>query len=168
MDMNPQGLDGFHRDLADRFGALGKLFSQLDTPASAREFLDSLVAGNGDHSRLALDDLQVGVLGKCFWLRSIVERVISTPSGYVLECRLRDDLTMTEKALYLAIARRHRQTAVAGAMEALRDLSTAAPIIPAGPFLDELRANGLVHCTQRMTYDTSTALVLGRPERSCV
>jgi hypothetical protein len=168
MDKKAASLEGFHRDLADRFGALGKLFSQLDTPTAAREFLDSLLAGNGDHARLAVDDLQVGVLGKCFWLRSIVERVVSTPTGYVLECRLREDLSGAEIALYVTIARRHRQAAVPGAMEAMRELGTGAPIIPQGPFLEELRANHLVTCERRMTYDTSTALILGKPERVCV
>jgi hypothetical protein len=41
-------------------------------------------------------------------------------------------------------------------------------VIPPGAFLDELKANGLVTCESRMTYDTNTILVLGKPEQVCV
>jgi hypothetical protein len=42
------------------------------------------------------------------------------------------------------------------------------PEIPPGPFLEELKANGLVTCDKKPKHDVSTVVVLGKPERVCV
>jgi len=41
-------------------------------------------------------------------------------------------------------------------------------VVLPGPFLDELKLNGLVTCTVETIYDTSTTLVFSNPERVCI
>jgi hypothetical protein len=42
-------------------------------------------------------------------------------------------------------------------------------VIPPGPFLDDLRRNGLVDCEPgEQTYDSGLTRILGLPERVCV
>jgi hypothetical protein len=168
MEKGDSNLDDLYRDFADRFRALSQLFGQLGSPERAQELLDSLISEDAEAFTRLVDRVDYPMqVGKCFWVREIVERIVSTPSGFVEECWLRDDLTLQERMLFFQIAFRHRQvTPVAGGMEVtLRD---GRSIIPAGPFLDELKANGLVTCALRMTYDTSTTLGLSKPERICI
>lgn len=162
-------LGEMYQDYANRFVTLSKLFGALSGPDGVQQLMESLT---GDEPR-AFAELIRGVefpgTEKCFWVREIVERVITTPTGFVTDCYLRDDLTPDERGLYLSIAFRHRrETPVAQSMEATIQEYTGRRVIPPGPFLEELKANNLVTCEDRMTYDTSTQLVLGRPERHCV
>ncbi|WP_035348562.1 hypothetical protein [Edaphobacter aggregans] len=169
MEKCDSNLDELYQDLADRFGALGRLFSQLNSPKATQELLNSLSAGDAAAFDRLIDRVELPLLGKCFWVREIIERVVVTPTGLVTECWLRDNLTPTERSLYYSIAFRHsRTTPIAKSMEVTLQLYTGRLIIPPGAFLDELKANGLVTCGTRMTYDTSTTLPPGRPERVCV
>jgi hypothetical protein len=81
---------------------------------------------------------------------------------------LRDDLTTEERVLYLSIATRHgARIPLTEAQEAMMTLGQG-PEIPPGPFLEELKANGLVTCDKKPKHDVSTVVVLGKPERVCV
>ena len=162
-------LDALYQDLADRFAAVGRLFVQLSSPKATQELLDNLATGNAAALNRLVDGVELSLFGKCFWIREIIERVVSTPTGLVEDCWLREDLTPAERVLYLVIAFRHsRATPVAKSMQVTLQPEIGRRLIPPGPFLDELKANGLVTCELRMTYDTSTTLVLGRPERACL
>jgi len=160
--------DELYGDVSRRFEAVSQLFDRLRTPKATEELLVGLVRGDGATINRLLDGIEVPVVGKCFWLRSVVERVLSTPTGYVTECWIRDNLTQSEKMLLLLISLRHTRDKVAAkAMEVTLNVD-GRRVVPPGEFLDELKANGLVDCAQRMTYDTGTALVLGPPENVCV
>jgi len=100
-------------------------------------------------------------------VREIIEQVMITPTGLVEECWLRDNLTQDEWASYRRIVMQHRQLApVAESMEVT--LPGGRALIPPGAFLEDLKANGLVSCESRMTYDTSMAPGLSKPERTCI
>jgi hypothetical protein len=163
-------LEGLHGDLAGRFSALSQLFAEFGSPKGARQLIDTLVSGDAAAFNKLIDPLDIPdipPLGKCFWVREIIDRVVVT-STLVEVCTLRDDLTGAELVLYLSIARRH------GALIPLTEAEDAIAAlgdgegIPPGPFLDELKTNGLVTCTTRVKHDVSTKLALGKPERVCV
>jgi hypothetical protein len=163
-------LEDLHRNLADRFSALSRLFAEFGSPKGAQRLVDTLVSGDAAAFNQLIDPLDVPdipQLGKCFWVREIIDRVVVTAT-LVEVCTLRDDLSGTELVLYLSIARRHGAliplTPAEDAITALGD----GEGIPPGPFLDELKANGLVTCTVRVKYDASTKLGLGKPERVCI
>ena len=170
MKKSESNVDVFYQDLADRFGALGRFFSQLSSPNASRELLKILEAGDAAAFNQLVDRVELPLLGKCFWVREIIERVVVTPTGFVEECWLSDNLTPTELLLYYSIAYRHSHATppIAKSMEVTFQVDIGRRVIPPGAFLDELKAHGLVTCVLRMTYDTSTTLVLGRPERVCV
>lgn len=169
MEKRDSSLDELYQDLADRFGALGRLFTEISSPKTAQELLNSLATEDAAAFNRLVDRVELPLLGKCFWVREIIERVVATPTGLVEDCWLRDDLTSDERSLYFLIALRYRQgTPIAGSMQVALQENLGRRVIPPGAFLDELKANGLVTCESRMTYDTSTILVLGKPERVCV
>lgn len=164
--MNPDPvLDGLYSELAGRFGALSKLFGQLSSPKAAQDLIAGLTSEKDGHFKLLTDQLDIPMLGKCVWLREIIERVVSTSTGFATECWLRDDLTPAERLVYLRIAWRNMQVHRTANPVLVRNGRT---IIPPGPFLDELRANGLVHCENVPTYESSLTLTLSRPERICL
>lgn len=167
MEKRDSNLNSLHDELAGRFGALSQLFGKLSSSKASQELLDSLTSGDAAAFNQLIDIVDMPILGKCFWVREIIERVVVTPAGFVEECWLRDSLTPSERGLYLQIAFRHRQEKpVAQSMEVT--IQTGHAVIPPGPFLDELKANGLVTCDLRMTYDTSAIAVMSKPERVCV
>jgi len=169
MKKHDSNLDELYQDLADRFGALGQLLTELSSPKATQELLGSLAAGDAAAYNRLIDRVDLPLIGKCFWLREVIERIMETPTGFVEDCWLRDDMTPAERSLYFLIAFRHRRgTPIAKSMEVTMQESLGHRVIPPGAFLDELKANGLVTCESRMTYDTSTILVLGKPERVCV
>ena len=167
MEIRDLDLHGMYQDLADRFGALSRLFGELSSPDVTKELLDSLTLADGAKPFPKLVDINIPIVGKCFWLRELIEHVVTTPAGFVEECRVRDDLTPSEFGLYFSLAWRHRDPSLVGKQKgmAIRDTSAA---IPAGPFLDALKANGLVTCKDVMTYNTSVTLVFGQPEKMCI
>ena len=107
------------------------------------------------------------MVGKCFWLRQLIEQVIITPTGFVEVCRVRENLTPSEIGLYFSLAWQYRDRTLVGKQlaGAIHDTSR---VVPPGPFLDELKVNGLVTCKYEMTYDTSIKLVFSNPEWVCI
>src|SRR5258708_3657765 len=168
MEKQESNLDGLHQDLAKRFGALSQLFGQLGSPRAVQELLDGLTSEDGTAFKQFVDRVDFPMLGKCFWLRELVERVLSTPSGLVPgDCWLRDNLTPQERQLYLQIAVRHRS--MDGIKSTEVTLQNGHRVIPPGPFLDELKTNRLVTCDpSRQTFDTTLTLAFSRPELVCV
>lgn len=165
---NPNSdLDGMYQELAERFGALSRLFGQLSSPDAAKELLDSLTLADVAKPFPQIVDIPIHMVGKCFWLRQLIEQVIITPTGFVEVCRVRDNLTPSEIEVYFPIAWRHRDRTLVGKQTAgaIHDTSR---IVPPGPFLDELKVNGLVTCRYEMTYDTSIKLVFSNPELLCI
>jgi hypothetical protein len=163
-------LDGLYKDLAVRFSGLSQLFGQLGTPEAVADLFASLVSDDAEPFNKFIDPFEIPVLGKCLWVREVIERVVVTPTGLVQECWLRDDLTPAERWLYIRIAMRHRQLTPVGVGVGTPtfQIIEGHAIIPPGPFLDELQANGLVTCETRMTYETSTVLGFSKPERVCI
>jgi hypothetical protein len=163
-------LEGLYRDLAERFNALSQLFAEFGSPKGARQLVDTLVSGDAAAFNRLIDPLDIPTippLGKCFWVREIIDRVVVTQT-LVEVCTLREGLSGAELALYLSIARRHGALIpLTTAEEAITALGDGEGI-PPGPFLDELKANGLVTCTTKVKKDVSTKLALGKPERVCV
>jgi hypothetical protein len=167
MEESDSNLNSLYDELAGRFGALSQLFAKLSSSKASQELLDSLTSGDSAAFNHLIDSVDIPILGKCFWVREIVEHVVVTPVGFVEECWLRDNLTPTERGLYLQIASRHRQEkTVAKLMEVT--IQTGHAVIPPGPFLDELKANGLVTCELHMAYDASVSAIMSKPERVCI
>src|SRR5262245_28360735 len=107
MEKSDYRLDEVYQDLANRFGALSRLFSQLSSLEATRELLDSVAAGDAAAFNRIIDRVEFPLLGKCFWVRELIERVVATPTGWVEECWLRDNLTPDEQILYILTAFRH-------------------------------------------------------------
>ena len=162
----------FSEEIADRFRALSEVFEQLGRPEAAAELLETLIDGDSKAFGRLTDSLTLPVLNKCFWLRELIEHVIVTPAGFVEDCWLRDDLTPAELSTYLRIVVRHHQLTKLGTLasgaSATVTLRDGHNVISPGPFLDELKANGLVTCKLRMTYEESIKLVLSAPELVCI
>jgi hypothetical protein len=171
MNKSDFDLDSLYQDLAARFRALSGLFSLLGTQEAVQQLIENLVSGDAEAFARLIEPVEIPnipQLGKCFWLREIIERVTVTPT-LVEVCVLRDNLTPAERILYIQIARRY------GALIPLRDAELAlwrlgeGPEIPPGPFLDELKANGLVTCKTEVKYDVSTTQgPFGKPQRVCI
>jgi hypothetical protein len=170
MEKREFDIDTLYEDLAGRFRALGQLFDQFGSRDGAHKLVDSLISEDGAaFNRLIepVDIPSIPQLGICAWVREIIDRVVVTPTR-VEVCVLREDLTPEERALYLSIAMRHGAVIpLTEAQEAIMTLGQG-PEIPPGPFLEELKANGLVHCDDKDKHDVSTVVVLGKPERVCV
>ena len=163
-------LDGLYQDLAGRFRALSGLFDQLGSQEAVQQLLENIISGDAEAFSRIIEPVEISnipQLGKCFWLKEIIERVIVTPT-LVEVCVLRDDLTPAERILYMQIAMLY------GALILLRDAELAmwklgeSPGISPGPFLDELKANGLVTCKTEVKYDVSTTQGFGKPQRVCI
>ena len=167
MEKRDLDLHDMHQELAGRFAALSRLFGELSTPDATKELLDSLTLADGAKPFPRVVDVDIPMLGKCFWLWQLIEHVVVTPTGFVNVCRVRDNLTPGEIGLYFSIAWRHRDRTFVGKQTAVATYDTSR-VIPPGPFLDELKANGLTSCKDEMTYDTSTQLVFANPEYLCL
>lgn len=166
MSKYDEGNEGFTA-LAERFRVAGELLGRFGTPKAVERLVEVLVNDDGDGFHRFLDDLDIELLGACYWLRELVERVIVTPTGYVRTCWLRDDLTPDERRLYFMIALRHRKDSPFSiAIDRTNPFGRAE--IPEGAFRDELDAAGLLHCEQVMTYESHLTVALGPPERICV
>jgi hypothetical protein len=167
MEKLDSDLGGMYQELAERFGALSRLFGELSSPDAAKELLDSLTLADMAKSFPQLVDIDIPLVGRCFWLRELIEHVIITPTGFVEVCRVRDNLTPSEIELYFSLAWRHRDRSLVGKQMAgaIHDTSR---VVPPGPLLDDLKLNGLVTCKYEMTYDTSIKLVFSAPELVCI
>jgi hypothetical protein len=169
MEKHDANIEHLYRDSAERFKALSRLFGQLGSAEAAQRLLESLISEDAKAFARLIEPVNIpdlSGLGKCFWLREIIERVLETPKDFVEECWLRDNLTSQERVLFVQIALRHNEgRVIAGpGMEG----TLRRRIILPGAFLNELKANRLVTCVPRPTYAVGLAPVLGKPERICV
>lgn len=164
-----RALDQVAADFAARAGALADLFARWRKPAVARTVIASLLADDGDTFRELLRDFDPPVLGKCWWVREVVDRVVATVELRTV-CRLRTDLTAGERALYLRLALQFREHAAVLAQPggALDAIGAPGPEIPPGPFLDALRAEGLVTCADEPVESAGLQQVLAKPALLCV
>src|SRR3712207_9106280 len=78
-----------------------RLFDQLSSPEAAQELLDSLTSGDAATFNRLIDSVDVPVLGKCFWVRDIIERIVVTPTGFVEECRSEEHTSELQSRQYL-------------------------------------------------------------------
>lgn len=90
---------------------------------------------------------------------------LKTPYGREEKCFLRQDLSVEEHILYRQIVRQHYKPVVhePGSLDLKLDVVGAGPAgieVPPGPFLDALRAAGLVDCRYYVTFDTSIQVPL--------
>ena len=162
-------LDETAVDFAARAGALADLLQRWRRPALARTVIASLLAEDADTFCELLRDFEPPVLGKCWWVRDIVERMVAAVELRSV-CRLRTDLTAGERWLYLRLAMRFRETArVIGWVGCgLQSAGDPGREIPPGPFLDALRVEGLVVCGDEPVEGAGLQQVLGRPAQLCV
>ena len=163
-------LEDLSREFADRFAALGRFFTELGSQESAQTMIDSLISGDAAAFGKLVDSVDIpsfAKVGKCFWLRQLIDHVVAAP--YLVEvCTLRDDLSRVERALYFSIARRHGAAILLSLDQKAITVIAAGVEIPPGPFLDELKANGLVTCTTQVKYDVTYSAPLGKWERVCI
>jgi hypothetical protein len=89
----------------------------------------------------------------------------STFVGFDEQCRLRTDLTRGEWLDYILVTLRHDPSRLEGQGPVLRALDD---VIPPGPYLEELKAHGLVTCALVRKYSSRLSLFPGTPERFCL
>ena len=164
-------LDQAADDFSARAGALADLLQRWRKPNVARTVIKSLLADDGDTFRELLRDFEPPVLGKCFWVREIVEKIVAA-TEYRTVCRLRTNLTPDERQLYLSLALRFRRQGAHAVFVESRDemhlTGLVGPVVPPGPFLETLRAQGLVVCTEEPVEGAGLQQLLGPPARICV
>jgi len=163
-------LDLAAADFAARAGALADLLQRWRRPALARTVLGSLLAGDGDTFRELLRDFDPPLPDKCWWMRDVVERIAAAIELRTV-CRLRMDLTAGERRIYLQLVLQHRQERAAWLLsatgDALRASGAIGPVIASGPFLDALRAEGLVTCVDEPVERAGLQQVLAKPAALC-
>ena len=165
MENRDSSLDGLYQEFAGRFAALGQFFGQLSSPEAAKGLIESLTTGDPATFKQMTDRVNIPMLGKCFWIREVIESAMCDFAGLVEECRLRENLTAEEEWTYIAIWVLHRPVKkVEKGMAPAADPTVISP----GAFLDELKANGLVTCRTRATWDCSIEAVLAPPEKICI
>ena len=157
-----------YEEMAGRFRALSGFFADLSSADAVESLVAALVTEDAEAFNRFVDPVEVPFDGRCFWLQEIVEHTFVTPTGLVEECRLRDNLTPSEKQLYLEIALRYRESLGPWREVHVHGTSFEQPVIPPGPFLDELKANNLVVCKTRMSYESRLTPVLSPPEQVCL
>lgn len=136
---------------AQEFRAAAELLGRFATPEGVRELVDVLTSENYERFHELVGD---GRLPKtdpgedCYNRCALVGAVLGRPK-VVWTCRLRKDLSRAERVQYLLIWLRHFSL-LAQVRPVLMDEPRFAvatdDVIPAGPFLDDLKAAGLVVC----------------------
>jgi hypothetical protein len=162
-------LDQAAADFAARAGALADLLQRWRRPAVARTVIASLLNEDGDTFRELLRDFDPPVLGKCWWVRDIVEQLVAAVELRSV-CRLRTDLTPGERRLYLRLALLYRESGhlIARPGAGLHADGGRGPEIAPGAFLDALRVEGLVVCSDEPVEGAGLQQVLARPALLCV
>ncbi|HEX2403355.1 MAG TPA: hypothetical protein VHM29_01535 [Acidimicrobiia bacterium] len=159
-------LDDFVHQLAMRCEAASGFLGQFSTDKSAHALIDTVLGNDPERFNQFLDGFEVPEIPpfeKCLWGRDLIE-IVGRHYNSVTECFLRDDLSPEERVLYFTIALRHHQAVPfeeAGGI--LKQIGTDP--IPEGPFLEELKANNLVKCVERLT---DAPPVLGLPYEVCL
>jgi hypothetical protein len=146
-----------YQELALRFAELGKLFQELGTPKATQTLIESLVVADGTVFNEFVNQLDLPLLHKCYWLQDVVERVICTWTSKE-EYRVRNPLTRLEAREYASILSRHSNEIL---------FFSDGSIVP-GPFLDDLIKADLA--TKRSVRYRTCAFepVLSPPEQVCL
>ena len=153
-------IERLHQDLADRLRALGAMFTDLATEKGAQRLLGSLVADDGREFHELIDGYDLPdfpKLGKCVWVREVLDSVLITPNVEQV-CTILTTLTRQQRMMVVAIARKH---------EILLIEPVEGQAVAPGPFLDELNANHLVDC-KPTGVNVRPLSLLGPYERFCV
>lgn len=139
---------------ADEFRSASELLAMFGTPEGARELIDVLTSD--DHERFH------ELVNRVTWPetdpRLICRKSCELIGGHVgravvvTTCKLRTGLSRAERVEYLLIWLRHFGFIATPrpAGEPRPFVVAAADVIPEGPFLDDLRAAGLVTCTENI------------------
>jgi hypothetical protein len=155
-------------DFAARAAALADLLRRWRRPADARAVITTLLAGDGTAFRELLTDFDPPLPGKCRWLCGVIESIIGGDVEFRTVCRLRTDLTAGERWLCLQLVQQFQpdELPVGDPRDGPRAARGAA--IAAGPFLDALRAEGLVTCTEEPVQGVALPPTLARLVHTCV
>jgi hypothetical protein len=146
-----------YQELALRFSELGKLFRKLGMPKATQTLIESLVVGDRSAFNEFVNQLDLPLLDKCYWLRDVVERVICTVTSRE-EYRVRNPLTRLEAREYARILSQHSNEIL---------FFSDGSIVP-GPFLDDLIKAGLA-TKKSVPYKTCAfEPVLSPPEQVCL
>jgi len=140
-----EGPEQLAKELRERSRALASLYDRLATDEGARTLVDALASGKAEDFAHVYEGLELPVHDRCAWVRDAVDVIVSEPKPSD-ECVLRDDLTPDERLLYLMIAMKHAQIFYPVPSRVPAPFVLIPALIPPGPFLDELKANGLVEC----------------------
>jgi hypothetical protein len=155
---------------AIQFGAVADFVGSLREPRLVEELVD--VLNKGDADRFADLTVRYGDFpNRCSLMCHIAVEVISTGSAPKLteQCSLRTDLTPSETFTAFMIYRRHHGTGGPAVVHEVGTLSATVlvvEVIPAGPYLDELKASGLVTC--RIVRTGGSGFITGAREFVCM
>jgi hypothetical protein len=163
--VSAQPHDDLSRDLARRAETYRDVFDRLSSPDVAQAVLEALVTREPYVFEALGDGLDVPDGLRCAWVKGAVLAWLRTPHGHEEKCFLRQDLSAEESILYIQIVRQFYKPVVhePGGLDLKLDVLGVEPAeveVPPGPFLDALRAAGLVNCRLYVTYDTSIGVPL--------
>ena len=161
VELSDRAIDEAIADLTDEFareaGALADVLESWRRPEVAREVVESLLNQDRDAFQALLEpgidpldpvDPEATRIAICYKLLLLAEKLGRPKKVASTEtCRLRTDLSPDERRRYLAIAFKFSDGQIweGGAVRGLA-IGLEGPVIPPGPFLDALRAEGLVKC----------------------
>lgn len=134
---------------ADRFRGIGEFLQEIGQPDALRQLVEALQEGDSDAFHRMIEGVPE-FPEKCSTLHVIVRDVLDDKTAMVEveRCALRLDLTPAERLLAGRIYRKHFATGgptqVVVTSGTLQDV--VLEVIEPGPYLDELKANGLVYC----------------------
>jgi hypothetical protein len=148
------------QSLATEFQAMQVLSTRLSKAEEVGKLVDILASRDAKGFGVWVDGLDLPVPDKCWWVQDKLERTFSSQKLQEV-CRLRPILTWREAWLYFGIVEAHRQ---AGTLPAIELDGT----VPPGPFLDDLRKNGLVDCVWEWKVTSHLQPVLGKPYQFCL
>lgn len=154
---------------AMRFAAVSEFVGGLGEPGRVSELVE--VLNRGDAGRFEEMTSGYGDFpSRCSLMCHVAIEVISTgsPPEIVEQCFLRADLTWRESFKAFQIYRKHFGFP---GRPVTQDTNTSAgvvvlEIIPPGPYLDELKANGLVTC--RTVRTPGSGVITGAREFVCL
>jgi hypothetical protein len=163
--VSAQAHDDLTRDLARRAATYRDVFDRLSSPDVSEAVLEALATREPDVFEALGDGLDVPDGLRCSWVKGAVLAWLRTPYGREEKCFLRQDLSVEEYILYRQIVRQFYKPVVhePGSLELEVEVAGAGPAeieVPPGPFLEALRAAGLVKCRFYITFDTSIQVPL--------
>jgi hypothetical protein len=143
-------------EFAREFGALADVFESWRKPEVAGAVVEAVLNRDRDAFMALLEpgldprdpsDPDVWAITLCYKAQLLLEKFgRKSPAPTVETCHLRTDLSPDERRRYLVIALQFADTAIL--VEDGGDPGLEGPVVPPGPFLDALRAEGLVNCVK--------------------